>query len=555
MSTATYATVLKAAMTTDGRRIFISAGPTIPPALAEFILSMPACVKGRQPGTWTCQPTPAAAWRLLHERGDWAVKAGSQVEALAASFKVDPATDETQPRMYNKRSWRHQALGYNFAYGRPATMFAMGMGTGKSKPTVDLAVNWGCRLTLVLCPKSVLGVWRREFEQWAAVAANVCILDKGTTAKKRDIAAGHLMLCEHLRQPAVVVTNYDSVWREPFGKWSVNVPWDLVICDESHRIKAHNSQVSKHAAKLGAVAARRLCLTGTPMPHSPLDLFGQFRFLDPGIFGTSWHWFSHRYARHDNPHVPQMVTSYANQDELQRRMAWITYRVGNEVLDLPEVTHNVLACQLSPAAMKNYRDLEDEMITEVQAGVVTVANALVRLLRLQQVTSGFLQADDAEIPTEIDTAKRDVLSDLLEDIGKDEPVVVFCNFRHDLAAIAAVAKKLGRTYGEVSGARKDLTSHATMPDGVQVMGVQVRAGGLGIDLTRARYAVYYNHPWSLGDYEQSVARVHRPGQTRHTFYYHLVAENTVDEHVQRSLEKKRDAVESILSIFKQGGEV
>jgi SNF2 family DNA or RNA helicase len=85
------------------------------------------------------------------------------------------------------------------------------------------------------------------------------------------------------------------------------------------------------------------------------------------------------------------------------------------------------------------------------------------------------------------------------------------------------------------------------PD-VDVVGVQVQSGGVGIDLTRAAYAVLYSVGFSLGDYEQLLKRVHRPGQERATTYIHLLAEDTVDEKVYQALAEKRKVVEFVLGM-------
>jgi SNF2 family DNA or RNA helicase len=124
-------------------------------------------------------------------------------------------------------------------------------------------------------------------------------------------------------------------------------------------------------------------------------------------------------------------------------------------------------------------------------------------------------------------------------------VVVFCRFRCDLAEVEAVAKDLGRSYAELSGDRNDLA--AWQRGEATILGVQLQSGGVGIDLTRAAYCVYYSMGYSLGDYEQSLARLRRPGQTRCCRYYHLVCKGTVDEQVYAALRHRRGVVDSVLN--------
>lgn len=189
------------------------------------------------------------------------------------------------------------------------------------------------------------------------------------------------------------------------------------------------------------------------------------------------------------------------------------------------------------------------MIAEVEDGEITASNALVKLLRLQQITGGV--ANDAEgQPVVVGNDKANTLRDLLDDIDPAEPVVVFCRFAADLDAVRSIAKAAGRRYGEVSGRRKDLTPHATMPEGITLMGVQEAAGGVGIDLTAARYVIWYSLSFSLGDYEQANARCHRPGQTRPVAVYHLVADGTIDQSIYRALSKRRKVVDEVLDALK-----
>lgn len=455
-----------------------------------------------------------------------------------------------QPPLRVHDSWRHQLQAYWFAFGKRAAMLAMGMGTGKSKVAVDLMVNAEDDRVLICCPRSVLGVWRREIERHARDHFDVLVLD-GTQSVKRkaEIAKKHIA---RATKPCVVVINYESARAPAFANWACTVTWSRVIADESHRLKGAKAKQSKSMYEIGRRARHRLCLTGTVMPHSPMDVFGQYRFLDSSIFGTSYHRFRSHYAISGHFGCDHIV-AYKNQDQMADLMRPVTFecRMEDTEIELPEACHNERTVELSKDAARVYRELEGEMIADIQYDVITAANALVKLLRLQQITSGFCETDN-EVLHEFGTEKATALEEILE--GITEPAVVFCRFRRDLATVREIVNRLGLRYGELSGEQKDLTSHATMRDDVDVMGVQVQSGGVGVDLTRACYAIYWNHPWSLGEYEQSLARVHRPGQTRPVVYYHLLTAGTVDEVVFKALAKKKDVVDVVLNYLRFGGD-
>jgi SNF2 family DNA or RNA helicase len=448
------------------------------------------------------------------------------------------------------RPWRHQVAALRFALdkfaaGMHGLLLAMGMGTGKSLVALILILWLRARRVLICAPLRVVPVWVTQFERHVEAAVVVAALDEdvGGVAKKMEIAAAKMRLAETLDAPFVAVINYDSAWREPFASWAEKQRWDLVILDEAHRIKAPGGKASLFFKRLRKFAAYRLALTGTPLPHGPMDIYAQFRFLDTTIFGPSFSAFRTKYAVMGGYHNKQ-ITGFQKLDELERLMSRITFRVGKEVLDLPPATHVTYHCDLCPEARRVYKDLEEDFVAEVRDGVVTAANALVKLTRLQQVANGVVRTDNG-IEHRIDDAKRKLLADTLEDMGNDEPVVVFCRYHLDLDAVHEACQAVGFESLELSG-RRDELAHWQNGAG-QVLAVQISAGGVGVDLTRARFSVYYSLGFSLGDYDQSLARIHRPGQTRPVEHVHLVARSTVDVKIMRALERRAEIVGAILA--------
>ena len=243
----------------------------------------------------------------------------------------------------------------------------------------------------------------------------------------------------------------------------------------------------------------------------------------------------------------KQVTSYKNLDELEALMRRATFRVGKDVLELPPETHVTYRTTLSPECQAIYRAVEEDFIAEVEGGRITVANTMVALLRLQQITGGWVKTDD-ERYRRVDWAKQRLLEDTLEDIGPHEPVVVFCRFHADLDAVHEACASLGYTSLELSGRRAELARWQTGE--AQVLAVQISSGGVGVDLSRARYAVYYSLSFSLGEYDQALSRVHRPGQTRPVEHIHLVAKGTVDEKIMRALERRAEVIQAILAEIK-----
>jgi len=143
---------------------------------------------------------------------------------------------------------------------------------------------------------------------------------------------------------------------------------------------------------------------------------------------------------------------------------------------------------------------------------------------------------------EIDKAKAEALREIIE--GTDEPVVVFAQFRYDLATVHKVG---GDQVAELSGRCDELADWAAGHK--RILAVQIASGAEGIDLTRARYAVYLSTGFNLGLYLQSEKRVHRPGQAKPVTYYHIVARDTIDEKVLGALRSRRNTVDAVLSMI------
>lgn len=458
--------------------------------------------------------------------------------------------------MTTPERWPNQEEALQFTLEHSCTMLDMEMGTGKTRVALDSVFEReDVRWILIVCPKSVLGVWHENLMKFHAEDAwDMETLSPKKTVKKKaeDLYKWKVEVQDDYKIRKFVVVNYDSVWRAPLGDLIYKqMNWDLVILDESHRAKSAGSKVSKYLAMLGKRVKYKMCLSGTPMANSPLDVYGQYRFLDPTIFGTNHYLFLQEYAIMGGPDL-KFIVGYKNQQQLHDKFQSIAYTCKmsdiKDRLKLPEVLPMTRReVELPAKDIKAMKQLSKEFVAECGSGFVAVNNVLVKLLRLQQITSGFCEVqegvfEDADIQ-ELNTAKRDELTEILSDISPLSSVVVFCVFRHDIAAIHEAARESKRKSYELSGSANTLEDWKK-EDGA-VIAVQIQAGAEGVDMTKAHHAVYYSAPHSLAMYAQSKARLYRPGQGSPISFMHLIAKDTIDEAMFKSLERKEDVIESI----------
>lgn len=453
--------------------------------------------------------------------------------------------------------WKHQQEALDYLIPRDCAGLYTRMGSGKTKIMIDLINTRNFQRVLVVCPKKVcdLKVWEKQFQLHSTNREiEVVNLAQYSSTQKCGIV-GKNWPTDKSQGQIVLVCNYDSVWREPFRSWLLNkAKLDCVICDESHRIKSPSSKVSSFLTLLGKRVKHRYLMTGTPLAQSPLDIYAQYRFLDPTIFGTRFDDFKWEYAnmiRMDGYDILDKKNPYKNLDRLRQKMFSCAFFVDAK-LDLPETQDIVVTYQLPKETRKHYEFVKTENCLEIEnAGSMVISCALTMIMRLQQIANGFIPVineDKEKILVDLDDERAETLKSILD--GVDEPVVVFARFKKDLKAIRKVTKELGKTYSELSGSRN--TTDDWLEGKTDILGVQIQAGAEGIDLTRARYCVYYSLTHSLAQWEQSRARIHRPGQTKPVIYYTILAEKTLDEDIYQGLLQKRDIVHDIIEKAQNG---
>ena len=427
------------------------------------------------------------------------------------------------------------------------------MGTGKSLTAIAItgALSQAGRIRrgLVVAPLSILGVWEEEFQKFAAFPYALAVLS-GSGAKKLDIL-------RHMTGTAlqVAVVNYESAWRmeKDLAAWHP----DLIIADEGHKIKTHNIAASKAMHRLGARASYRLLLTGTVITNKAIDVFSQYKFLNPAIYGQSFYAFRNRYfdmVGYGN-HTPVLKKSM--EGELTEKLHSISYRATKaECLDLPETTDVIRQIELEPAALRIYRGLVKESYAELASGEVTATNILTRLLRLSQLTGGFLGNDKTAAVEQVSAAKLSALEDILDGaVAEGKKLVIIARFIPEIKAICKLLEKRGLGYscitGEVKNRDEQVARFQNEPEVMAFVG-QIATAGLGITLTAASTMVFYSLDYSMSNFEQTKARIHRVGQRMPCTYLYLVARGTVDEKVLAALESKADLARTLVDDYRNG---
>lgn len=460
--------------------------------------------------------------------------------------------------------YQHQKIAFNFALQKleeqGCAALLMDMGLGKSLTSIaitgQLFNDKKIERVLVICPTSIIGVWMEEFKKFADF--DYCIeAIIGTTMNKRK---DKLKLLCHKIGLKVAIINYEATWRME-KELNIYKP-DIIICDESQKIKNPSASQSKTIHRLGVKAKYKIILTGTPVQNSPMDVFSQWKFLDPNIFGLSFYAFRNHYAVMGGYYNHQILR-YKNMDELTSKAHSVAYRITKEeALDLPEQIFLNRYCELESTARKIYDTVVKESYAELMDGEITATNVLTKLMRLSQIAGGHVKDDEGRMQV-ISKSKLNELKDIMEDVIIDnkKKLVIFARFIPEIESIKSLAREMDIRYSYITGEikteeRSEMCSKFQNDNNIKLFIAQIQTAGLGITLTAADTAVFYSLDFNYANYSQAIARTHRIGQKNTCTYINLIATETVDEKILKALESKQDIAKNIVDnwrdYFKKG---
>lgn len=424
------------------------------------------------------------------------------------------------------------------------------MGTGKTLISIGIAgylyLQKEINKLLIVAPLSITKVWEEEFQKFADFDYQLEVLEGPTKEKSetlRNLFGTKLQ---------VAVVNYESCWRmeKEIALWKP----DMIICDESSKIKNPQAKQSKALHRLGKISKHNMILTGTPVTNNPLDFFSQYKFLDENIYGGSYYSFRGRYAIMGG-YGNYQVVGYKNLPELTEKAHSIAFRITKkEALDLPEQVDVTRYVELEPMARAIYNQVERNSYAELSQGEVVVRNVLTKLLRLSQITGGYIKDEFSEIEEQVSSAKLNALEEIIEEcLDADKKVVVFARFISEIDAITKMLKHYGIKYSLIRGDVKDRASEVEKfqnDKDVKVFVGQLQTTGMGLTLTASDTAVFYSLSYNFADYEQAKARIHRIGQKNNCTYIHLIAKKTIDEKVMEALSKKKNIADLVVDNWK-----
>jgi superfamily II DNA or RNA helicase len=442
---------------------------------------------------------------------------------------------KTKPYPHQKRALRHALKNYK------GVALCMPMRSGKTKTAIDWAamlhLKFGVTRVLIVCPLSVVGVWKKQL---------AIHLPDEYRGKIRFLIINYEKAYDRERYTIEGDNGWTPIPREVLYRWGPEV----VIVDEAHKIGNPSAAQSYHLWRLveETQPVARMTMTGTPFHRKVLMVFGQYRFLDTQIFGTSFTAYKKHYGKWAGYGGFKLVGS-KNTAEWRKRISPVTFLMKTLPIVAPQ--HEVVPYRLEESE-PTYKSMADEFIAWVGDGVVEAPIALVRALRLAQICGGRLRDSEGKLQR-VGREKQRAFRGLVRDQfvpNEVEKFVVFARFVPELKDIVRVCEDAGYEvylmYGKTPGyLREDRIAAFDETKNPAVFISQVQTGALGIDLSAAGITVFYSLPESLVDYDQDCARIRKFKDTRTLTYYYLVGEGTVEEVQISSLRANLNLIDAI----------
>jgi SNF2 family DNA or RNA helicase len=475
------------------------------------------------------------------------------------------------------KPYAHQQVALDMSRDREAFALLMEMGTGKTKVIIDTAGHLFLKgkidAVFVLAPNGVHRDWINEAipthmsdqvlvktAYWSSQATKAETTRLGELAEPFNGLKIYAMNIEAL---GAGTRAFDSMRAFIKGHRC------LMVVDESTRIKSEKANRTKRVLKAVPHAPYRRILTGTPVANNPLDIYTQFKFLGPKLLPYANYWaFRHDYAimrkmtkvvvvnGHAREKQMSFVCAYKNLEKLAGLIAPHSFRVlAKDCLDLPPVVKSKSSVVMTKDQVKVYNQLKKDLWAELSGQEISTPIMLTKMLRLSQITGGFITYDETTeaVPLPGANPKMNRLEEIVEDLAEDDKVIIWARFTAEIKAIhEMLAQKYGADkcllyFGEVSDKNKEAArKEFGDPDSPSRFFIgNPAAGGIGLNLTAANVMIYYSTDYDLEKRLQSEKRFDRIGQKRSMTLVDLIAEDSLDVSVHEALANKKDMADVV----------
>ena len=444
------------------------------------------------------------------------------------------------------RSYQQRAA--TFLYERDAAVLVAPLGAGKGAAALtalaELIRDGHRQHALVIAPKLVATtVWPQEVAVWPHLAhLRVAVLD-GSPERRRE-----LLRTAAAREVTVIGIDL-APWlvRELAAVADDHPLFDLLVIDETSRLKDPSGKRARALLKISGRFRTRWGLTGTPRPNSSQDLFMPAAIITDGaLWGRAFVPWQRRHFRPRDPFGREWAALPGAEEQIAADFGTIAMTVAAaDMPDLPPLNVVVTPLKLPDAVMATYRKMARELLATIEGRSIEAASSLIATGKLAQLANGFLYGDaGADDPVHVHDLKIDWLRELVEGLD-GEPLLIAYEFVEDLRTIRRAFGEVPALGGETPAREAAQLITAWNAGTLPLLALHPAAAGHGLNLQHGGARMAWLSPsWSAELTQQAIARIYRPGQTRHVTIHVCVAAGTVDEMKRNRVLGKMSAQEA-----------
>lgn len=458
-----------------------------------------------------------------------------QLERMEKAMQLNPKV----PKKFKGTLRQYQVDGFVWmsrldGFGAGACL-ADDMGLGKTIQAIAFILSKAAEgPALVIAPTSVCANWQAEF---AKFAPDLQVVTLGSTERRETLAG--------MGPHSVLVTSYGLLQSE--NEEFARINWRVAVLDEAQAIK--NCHAKRSRAALNINADFRLVTTGTPVENNLNELWSVFQFINPGLLGSR-ELFQQRFAipieREENREASQRLSKLIKPFLLRRRKDQV-------LLELPPKTDINHIVELSPEERQFYDTLRREILAELEGHRDGEGQMRIRVLAgITKLRLATCHPRLAGAGPEVPAAKLETFLELLEELlDGGHKTLVFSQFVKFLGIIREALDERQIPYlyldGSLSAKERSAGVRAFQNGSCPVFLISLKAGGVGLNLTKADYVIHLDSWWNPAVENQASDRAHRIGQNKPVTIYHLLTRNTIEDKIQNLHQWKRDLADQILS--------
>jgi SNF2 family DNA or RNA helicase len=465
-----------------------------------------------------------------------------EVDKLKHGFTVP----REHPYLFKHQRLCRDIAGHTKSYG-----YYLDMGTGKTLLSIQIIKDNPDIRWVVVCPKTLIkSAWLADIKKWAP---ELKVRPLSKNFNQTELSAFH-----SIAEAQVLIVNPESFPVQIPSKLTqkkIAVGKELegvtgLIFDESVKLKNPQAQITRKVkAFVESQCEKWYLLSGNPAPNGEEEYFSQMNILDPTVFGTNYFRFRERYFQpcgfggYEWKFKEELRGEFAGR--MSKRCIFIKKK---DCLDLPPKLFQVREVELSRESMKYYKQMEKTQILEMGDSLTLAPNKLTQLMKLRQITSGFM-LDSEGLGLHLHDDKMDELKEVLEEIG-NEQAIIWINFKNEAHAILNM---LGDKATAAFSDAKDIDQNiADFRDGkYQYIVAHPQSVKYGVTWVNCHYSIYYSLSYSLDDFDQSQDRMHRPGQNNPCTYIMMLAKETIDEIIWSVLQRKKTIADAVQEIIRR----